>query len=148
MAFSLLGLGMPFSAGGSESPTKSGSQTQKKMNPSDGKILAYCGIFCSECPAYIATQKNDDQMRAATAKKWSEEFKSDIKPQDINCDGCPSDSKRLFNYCNTCEIRKCAREKKVKNCAYCKDYPCKKLTDFLATVPTAKATLEEIRKNL
>jgi hypothetical protein len=27
------------------------------------KMIAYCGIACSECPAYVATQKNDDKLR-------------------------------------------------------------------------------------
>ena len=108
--------------------------------------IAACGITCSDCPAYIATRENDEALRRETAKKWSEMFKSDIKPQDINCDGCPTDSERIFNHCHVCEIRKCAREKKVKNCADCTEYPCQKLSTFLAQVPEAKATLEEIRK--
>ena len=110
------------------------------------KMIAYCGIACSECPAYIATQKNDDKMRDETAKKWSEMFHADIKPADINCDGCPTDAERLFNYCAQCEIRKCAREKGMKNCAYCAEYPCEKLSAFLKNVPEAKALLDEIRK--
>ena len=24
-----------------------------------GNIIAYCGLNCSDCPAYIATQKDD-----------------------------------------------------------------------------------------
>ncbi len=110
------------------------------------KMIAYCGLNCSDCPTFIATQKNDDKMREETAKKWSEMFHADIKPADINCDGCPTDSARLFNYCAQCEIRKCAREKGVKNCAYCPDYPCEKLTAFLKNAPEAKALLDEIRK--
>jgi hypothetical protein len=110
------------------------------------KMIAYCGISCSDCPTFIATQKNDDKMREETAKKWSEMFHADIKPDDINCDGCPTDSKKLFNYCGMCEIRKCAREKSVKNCAYCADYPCEKLAAFLKDAPEAKAALDEIRK--
>ncbi|MCK4356498.1 DUF3795 domain-containing protein [Candidatus Bipolaricaulota bacterium] len=23
------------------------------------KMIAYCGLICTNCPAYIATQKND-----------------------------------------------------------------------------------------
>jgi len=110
------------------------------------KMIAYCGLVCSDCPTLIATQKNDDKMREETAKKWSEMFHADIKPADINCDGCPTDSASLFNYCAQCEIRKCAREKGVKNCAYCADYPCKKLTAFLKDAPEAKAVLDGIRK--
>ena len=51
-------------------------------------------------------------------------FKADIKAADINCDGCQSESPRLFSYCSTCEIRKCAREKKVATCAACPEYSC------------------------
>jgi hypothetical protein len=119
----------------------------KKDNP-DEKMIAYCGINCTECPAYIATQKNDDRLRAETAKKWSEMFKASIKPQDINCDGCVTDSQRLFSQVSVCEIRKCARNKNIKYCAYCAEYPCPKLKELFGFVPEAKATLEEIRKKL
>lgn len=110
------------------------------------KMIAFCGLGCSECPTFLATQKNDDKMREETAKKWSEMFHAEIKPADINCDGCVSQSSRLFSYCGMCEIRKCGKEKKVKNCAYCDEYPCGKLSDFLKNAPEAKATLDEIRK--
>jgi hypothetical protein len=126
---------------------KTQDASDKKHNP-DEKTIAYCGITCTECPAYIATQKNDNQLRAETAKKWSEMFKASIKPEDINCDGCPTDSKRLFSQVSVCEIRKCARNKNVKNCAFCAEYPCPKLTKLFGFVPEAKATLEEIRKNI
>ena len=48
------------------------------------KIIACCGIICSECPAYIAFKNDDDELRAKTAKQWSEEIKADIKPENIN----------------------------------------------------------------
>ena len=82
------------------------------------------------------------------AKVWSKEFKCDIKPEDINCDGCLEESGRVFSYCKVCEIRKCGQEKEVKNCAYCDDYACEKLTNFFNMAAEAKTTLEEIRKNL
>jgi hypothetical protein len=137
LAMVLAGLGTPLMFG------KKGDDVKKEKKK---KIIAKCGIVCSECPAYIATQKNDDALRAETAKKWSEQFKSDIKPADINCDSCQSDSPRLFSYCAICEIRKCAREKKVATCAACPEYSCKKLDAFLANVPEARKTLETLRK--
>ncbi|MCX6557274.1 MAG: DUF3795 domain-containing protein [Candidatus Aminicenantes bacterium] len=124
---------------------KKGDEVKKEVGK-EKKQIAKCGIVCSECPAYIATQKNDDALRAATAKKWSEMFKSDIKAADINCNGCQSDTGPLFNYCNTCEIRKCAREKKVATCANCPEYSCAKLDAFLAQVPEARAVLNGLRK--
>jgi len=131
---------------GKEAAPAAGGRGVQSTAPEQEKMIAYCGLGCSECPTFIATQKNDDKMREETAKKWSEMFHADIKPGDINCDGCTSQSSKLFNYCGTCEIRKCGKEKNVKNCAYCEEYPCEKLSAFLKNVPEAKATLDEIRK--
>jgi hypothetical protein len=146
LALAAAGVGARQVFGNPGSGAKGDKEVSKTEVQKKAKIVAYCGITCSECPAYIATQKNDDALRRETAKKWSEMFKADIKPQDINCDGCPSDSERIFNHCRVCEIRKCGREKKVKNCAGCAEYPCPKLSAFLDQVPEAKATLEELRK--
>ena len=110
------------------------------------KMIAYCGIVCTECPAFIATQENDDAKRKEVAEMWSKQYNMSVKPQDINCDGCKSEGKRLIGYCHVCEIRKCGQGKYVENCAYCDEYGCEKLTKFIATVPNAKATLEGIRK--
>jgi hypothetical protein len=112
------------------------------------EMIAYCGITCTECPAFVATQKDDPDERTRVAEMWSKEFNVELKPEDINCDGCLADSSRLFSHCHVCEIRKCGQEKEVINCAYCDDYGCEKLTAFLDMVPEAKETLEEIRKNL
>ena len=109
------------------------------------EMIAFCGILCHECGAFQATKNNDDQKRAEVAKLWSKEFNSDIKPEDIYCDGCLSDGGYLFNYCKVCEIRKCGGEKRVVNCAYCDDYACEKLEKFLQMVPQAKKKLDQIR---
>jgi len=113
------------------------------------RMIAFCGIVCSECPAFLATQKDDDAKRKEVAELWSKQFNIKIKPEAINCyDGCASDGKRVFGYCNICEIRKCGQEKRVENCAYCDEYACEKLTKFFTMAPEAKATLEEIKKSL
>jgi len=75
------------------------------------KIVAYCGLDCHECGAFLATKENDDQKRAEVAQEWSRLFKAEVKPEDINCDGCQSIGGCLFNYCKVCEIRKCGKEK-------------------------------------
>ncbi|NIN00617.1 MAG: DUF3795 domain-containing protein [candidate division Zixibacteria bacterium] len=112
------------------------------------KMIAYCGLVCTECPAFIATQKNDDEERKKVAEKWSKDHETALKPEDINCDGCLVDSERLFNYCKVCEVRKCAKDKAVVNCAYCDDYGCEKLTKFFGMAPEAKTRLDELRKTL
>lgn len=110
------------------------------------KLIAYCGLVCSECPAYIATQKDDDVERANVAKTWSEQFGHEFKPEDINCDGCTSVNGRHLGYCSTCQIRLCGIEREVIDCAYCADYPCAKLEDFFKMAPEAKATLDGVRE--
>jgi hypothetical protein len=110
-------------------------------------MIAYCGINCSECPAYIATQKNDNEARKKVAEEWQKAFNPNIKPEDINCDGCTSNSARLFNYCKECKIRLCGIEKKVENCAYCNEYTCEKLAKFFEMAPKVKETLDNIRKD-
>jgi len=32
-------------------------------------MIAFCGLNCSECPAYLATKTGDDKKRIETAKK-------------------------------------------------------------------------------
>ena len=112
------------------------------------EIIAYCGLSCHECGAYIATMNNDDKKREEVAALWSKEYNTDIKPEDINCLGCLSTSEKVFNYCKVCEIRKCGMEKGVTNCAYCDEYACEKLVKFFEMASDAKKTLDEIRAKI
>ncbi|MCU0848224.1 MAG: DUF3795 domain-containing protein [Spirochaetes bacterium] len=111
------------------------------------RLTAYCGIDCSECPAFIATESGDYDEKAGVAKLWAEKYRLVMKPEDINCDGCASD-KRLIGHCSVCQIRSCSRSRKLQNCAYCQDYPCDKLNNFTDMVPHAKKFLEKIRSGL
>ena len=112
------------------------------------KMIAYCGITCTECGAFIATQNDDDAKRKEVAEEWTKQYNVDIKPEDINCVGCIPTTGKHVGHCFICEVRKCGQEKGVVNCAYCNDYGCKKLTDFFGMVPDCKTTLDEIRKGL
>ena len=112
------------------------------------KMIAYCGLTCTECPAFLATQQDDDSQRAQVAEKWSKEFGGEFKTGDINCDGCLSQGERLFGYVTDCEIRKCGQERGVENCAHCDDYACERLDASFAVGHEARATLEGIRASL
>ncbi len=107
--------------------------------------IAYCGIPCHECGAFVATKNNDNEMRSKVARAWSRQNRIEIKPEDINCDGCLSDRGRLFGYCARCEMRKCAKGKGVTNCMRCDDYICDSLEGFFQMVLYAKKRLDEIR---
>lgn len=104
-------------------------------------IIGYCGLLCTECPAYLATQMNDDELRRETAEKWSVLYDSDIKPESINCDGCTTEGAK-FHHCSQCEIRACGLARGVKNCGHCDEYPCAKIEEFFGYVPGAKTVLD------
>jgi len=113
------------------------------------KMIGFCGITCNDCRALIATQRNDAELKKEVAKAWSTK-KETLKPEEINCDGCLATGRRLFKFCGVCGVRRCGYEKGVENCAYCREFPCDKLTDLWKSfnITEAKATLEKIRKKL
>lgn len=112
------------------------------------EIIAYCGIVCTECPAYVATQNEAPQELERVAAEWSKEFEVELKPEDVICDGCPPGHTRYCSHCAECEIRACATAKALRNCAYCDEYSCGKLTDLFKSIPSAKRKLDEIRAGL
>jgi hypothetical protein len=105
-------------------------------------LRAYCGLDCSVCDAYNAHQFDDQARREATAKKWSEMYKADIKPEDINCTGCKSESEVKFRHCSECAVRSCATGRGLGNCGRCEEYPCERIKPIIEAVPDAKAFLE------
>ncbi len=111
-------------------------------------MLAYCGLACNRCPAYLATQNNDDALRKQTAIEWSKMYNAEIRPEHINCDGCKSGSERLFFHCSQCGIRSCTTEKAYQTCADCGDYPCDQLSFVINAVPEARAALEMLRESI
>lgn len=84
-------------------------------------MIAYCGLDCEKCDAFIATKNNDNVLREKTAKLWAKLNNAPILPEHINCDGCKVEGVKTF-YCeNLCAIRKCAIEKDINTCGDCSD---------------------------
>ncbi len=110
------------------------------------KMISCCGITCSECPAFKATKMNDDNERKRVAELWTKEYGRLVGIGDINCDGCLSQGTRVFAYCNICEIRRCAQNRKLANCAHCQDYKCEKLAKLHEQAPKLKETLDAINR--
>lgn len=82
-------------------------------------MIAFCGLDCEKCDAYIATKNNDQMLREKTAKLWSKLNNAPIRPEHINCEGCRMNGVKTV-YCeNLCAIRQCALEKGVETCGNC-----------------------------
>ncbi len=97
------------------------------------RLVSYCGLVCTDCTAYIATQADDQDDLERVAALWQRAFDSpDIDVASITCDGCLAFDGRLSGYCHHCVVRPCGIEKGIANCAHCPDYACEKLEDLLA----------------
>jgi len=113
-------------------------------------MMAYCGLDCAGCPIHLATLELDHakqrSMRVEIARICSEQYGMDLLPADVSdCEGCRSQTERLFSGCAKCEIRKCARKRKLTSCAFCADYACQNLLKHFETDPGARTRLETIR---
>jgi hypothetical protein len=120
------------------------------------EMIAYCGLNCVTCPIYLATreknpkkQRRDREQIVIAIKKYLGEEK---RVEDItDCDGCKAQGGRLYSGCQKCQIRKCASEKRLENCAYCSEYPCEKLSklfDSGSVEADAKKRLDAIKARL
>jgi hypothetical protein len=113
------------------------------------RIIAFCGLDCTRCPAYIATQADDLAAKERVAARWREEYHApNIDVAYVTCDGCLAFAGRLGGHCPECEIRICGVARGVANCAHCPDYVCQRLGGFFGFVPEARSTLDEIRHSL
>ena len=110
------------------------------------EMIAACGLVCSTCPAYIAGTTNDRTLQEKTAAAWSAAYGSEVKPEDVACDGCQSTGPRLFSHCTVCDVRLCAHGKGYATCAECDEYSeCKTINGFFGFCPEAKPALDALR---
>ncbi len=109
-------------------------------------IIAFCGLDCGQCEAYLATQANDEAAKERIAARWREEFQAPgITVASITCDGCLAFDGRLGGHCLECDIRACGEQKGLVNCASCPDYACEKLQAFFTQAPGARERLDALR---
>ena len=64
--------------------------------------IAYCGLDCEKCDAYLATINDDQTLREKTAKLWAE------LNHAVFCD-------------SLCGIRQCGLKKNITTCGDCPD---------------------------
>jgi hypothetical protein len=112
-------------------------------------IVACCGLVCSDCPAYIATQAGDAAALERVAAQWRDEYGSpDATADSVICDGCMVESEQHCYHWHECDIRVCGAERGVANCAHCSDHACDRLESFFDSVPDARTVLDNIHRSL
>jgi hypothetical protein len=122
------------------------------------RMIAYCGLDCARCPIFLVTRETNaekqNQKREEIAQQIEEKYGMQCRAEDVtDCDGCTIQAGRLFSGCQKCQIRKCAREKALENCAHCSEYACDTLEKFFnyggkLVEGKAKEKLDEIKARL
>ena len=108
-------------------------------------MIAYCGLNCEKCDAYLATINDDYDLRKKTAKLWAELNNAPILPEHINCQGCRVDGMKTVFCDSICGIRQCALKKGVATCGECSDLEsCSTVGAILENNPSA---LKNLRKS-
>ncbi|TRO54379.1 DUF3795 domain-containing protein, partial [Candidatus Bathyarchaeota archaeon] len=54
------------------------------------QVIGACGLSCSGCKAYMATQANSLEKLAELAKAWGKP-ENPYTVEDMRCNGCMSD---------------------------------------------------------
>jgi hypothetical protein len=109
------------------------------------RLIAACGLVCTECPGYKATQANDPVAAARVAAEWSAAFHVDVKVEHVWCDGCMTPSARKCHHCSECDVRACVVKRGLAHCAECPDYGCATIEAFMQMAPPARESLEALR---
>lgn len=85
------------------------------MQSKNDQLLGYCGLFCGNCLYFQNTAKG---------------IGTDLGDGTFaDCKGCNSGS--ATPWCTDCGIKKCNREKGIRYCLQCKDFPCSQMTGFI-----------------
>ena len=63
------GLGLVISTGSFSCCPCSSDRKQVMLDSDDFSMIAYCCLECEKCEVYIATQNNDEKLRAKVAKE-------------------------------------------------------------------------------
>ncbi len=78
-------------------------------------------------------------------QKRSVQYNTEVKPEQINCNGCKSDGIKFFFTESMCEIRKFNIEKSNAHCTTCSEYKCEKLENFIELASPVGEALEALR---
>ena len=109
------------------------------------KSIAFCGLVCSQCPVYIATKTNNEELKEKLAIEYSTDTFEFVK-EDMNCTGCHSVVGVNEKMRKECLMRKCGMHKSISHCAECNEYPCQYINSYVPTGSDNRKMLDELVK--
>ena len=109
----------------------------------DLTLVTYCGLYCGLCSTLCRTPKQAAALLDTMLKDgwdfWGSESDKALIERLRELAKIPEG----FTGCRGgqcgdpgCQIRKCAREKKVDICTFCDDYPCERFDGLAKRYPT------------
>ena len=111
------------------------------------QLLGRCGIFCgTDCEIYQAAHFSDAKVKEREAKNLGAELGITIDPASLRCEGCQGPREHMWLECRICLIRQCGKERGVKICTECEEYPCPVLRIWLTQSKSAPGNLRSIEE--
>jgi len=107
-------------------------------------LISICGLNCAQCDICQAGHGNE-KLRDEILEWFKKERNKTIKPEQIRCNGCTGQLE--VHWSPDCKMLLCAREKKVRHCFQCREFPCITLKEFSSDgISHHKRTVENLKK--
>ena len=107
-------------------------------------VLSVCGLNCAKCDILFAG-RGDEKLLNEILEWFSKERGLTLKPEQVCCEGCRGNVERHWS--SDCKMMLCAKEKGVKYCFECGEFPCKVLDEFSNDgVAHHKRTVENLKR--
>ncbi len=82
------------------------------------RMMSACGVWCSDCPAYLGGIKGVAHQRRTVAA-WKRIYGLNESAESIACGGCLAPDDQVFHTCRACKARACCHSKGFSTCAEC-----------------------------
>lgn len=103
-------------------------------------ILARCGFRCDLCLAYQPNIDANPANRDLLTQGWLKYFGIRVRPEEIYCLGCLSDSPTMDS---NCPVRPCVLSRGCATCAECGEYICPHLAERIVTCAEVQQQIGE-----
>ena len=94
---------------------------------------SYCGLYCGACEILNLFRAHEEGGRAPEWDDLPVPLRDNIGKAEIICRGCRTET--VFAGCRGCKVRECARERGIRACVECRDFPCQRVEALRSLLP-------------